>query len=102
MAEVTNADGEKARAVWHGRSWRDFPLTPSDRERIERFAAALAEEREKARAPFLALAEEYERHAGLMQAGIDSGALPDVVMRSQAFLDAAASIRKAAERDGEL
>lgn len=42
-----------------------------------------------------ALADEYERHAGLMQAEIDSGGPLDVVMRSQAFRDAAASIRTA-------
>jgi hypothetical protein len=58
-------------------------------------AAALAEERAKARAPFLALADEYDRHAGLMRAQAESTGVPDMVPRSQAFEDAAATIRRA-------
>jgi hypothetical protein len=42
-------------------------------------AAALAEERAKARAPFLALADEYDRHAGLMRAQAESTGVPDMV-----------------------
>lgn len=100
---------ELRQAVIHFRPWMTYKTEdgyPAIRPlRGEEFADALlplvdriAQERvAEARAPFLALAEEYERHAGLMQAGTDSGALPDVVMRSQAFRDAAASIRRAAE-----
>jgi hypothetical protein len=58
-------------------------------------AAALAEERAKAQAPFLALADEYDRHAGLMRAQAESIGVPDMVPRSQAFEDAAATIRRA-------
>lgn len=96
MAEVTPTDRANAASLW---GWcMDHE---GQRSTIELIAAALAEEREKTRAPFLALAEEYERHAGLMQAATDSGALPDVVMRSQAFRDTAASIRRAAEEGAE-
>jgi hypothetical protein len=65
MAEVTKADREKARVAIKASSPEvyvdeyviDGELPPL----IETIAAALAEEREKARAPFLALADKAER-----------------------------------------
>jgi hypothetical protein len=56
MAEVTEADREKAAQVLRA----DNPITRGASP-VEAVAAALAEEREKARAPFLALADAMER-----------------------------------------
>ena len=57
MAEVTEADREKAAEVLMGDV--DYQVV---RDAI---AVALAEEREKARALFLALADEYTRESGI-------------------------------------
>lgn len=59
-------------------------------------AAALADERASARAPFLALADEYDRGAGLIRAQEESVGGVDVVQRWRAFQDAAESIRRVA------
>jgi hypothetical protein len=61
---VTDADREKALAVvfplTRYRLPRDDEWTTEHRATVARVAQALADEREKARAPFLALAEELE------------------------------------------
>jgi hypothetical protein len=44
-----------------------------------------------------ALADEYERHAGLIRAQEESVGGVDVIQRWRAFEDAAASIRRALE-----
>ena len=65
MAEVTEGDREKAREVVLSTKpeiYVDEYVIDGDLPPLhEAIAAALAEEREKARAPFLALAEAMER-----------------------------------------
>lgn len=56
-------------------------------DRIARAVAA-------ARAPFLALADEYQRHADLIRAQEESVGGVDVVQRWRAFEDAAETIRR--------
>jgi hypothetical protein len=89
MTEVTDADRAKAEYLL-GDDLSHYYEGVKDA-----IAKALAEERAKARAPFLALADEYDRHAGLMRAQAESTGVPDMVPRSQAFEDAAATIRRA-------
>lgn len=107
---VTEQDRERAMEImaWDPLTYDEFRAAattgqhPADLESLElvdAIAAALAEERERARAPFLALADEYERQADLMQAGVDSGIRPDIVTRLQAFRDSSESIRRVAEEN---
>jgi hypothetical protein len=93
MTEPTDAEWTLAATL----ARQCYEPSVSNMEGVRAIAVALAEERAKARVPFLALADEYDRHAGLMRAGAESTGVPSVVSLSQAFEDAAASIRRVAK-----
>lgn len=87
---VTDADRKAAVALLRAASADDLihPIAPMAQPlMVDRIAAALAEEREKARAPFLRTAELLER-TPLSER--ESGQISE---RTQAFRDAAAIIR---------
>jgi hypothetical protein len=90
-AEVTAADRERAAEVLFGRIPDDHPVTRPDRMRIARVAAALADERAKARAPFLRVMEDMARDVVTEPDGTPA------TLHSAFLFDAASRIRRAAE-----
>jgi nitrate/nitrite-specific signal transduction histidine kinase len=98
MAEVTEADREKAMQImaWDPLSYEGFAQAvdegndPDDRdslETVDAIAAALAEEREKARAPFLALVQELATVATYHHATVAGDAYADSADRIMAILE---------------
>lgn len=63
MAQVTQADTQRAWDLLREAGEADPYFVSEDEARAELIAAALAEEREKARAPFLAIADACDRAA---------------------------------------
>lgn len=74
MSDVTDADRRTARDVL--RAWvtdnPDVPATPPRAQvaLVETFAQALADERAKARGPFLAIADDYWGAGVVMGSGV--------------------------------